>query len=77
MVLIAVVFLDRGLRVRLFTPEAKDFYNFAPGDIGRPIFNLRLLIRGFSLEDDAKKVRERWSPLSDKCAASTAKHSIA
>ncbi|HSP25265.1 MAG TPA: PAS domain-containing protein, partial [Saliniramus sp.] len=60
---IAVVFLDHGLRVRLFTPAATDFYNFTPGDIGRPISDLRPLIKASSLEADAKEVMLTLEPV--------------
>ncbi len=37
---IATVFLDRDLRVRLFTPRARDIFNLIPTDVGRPLSDI-------------------------------------
>lgn len=34
---IGVVFLDRALHIKRFTPRAQDLFNVIPGDIGRPL----------------------------------------
>lgn len=60
---IAAIFLDRGLRLRLFTPAATEFYHFAPGDLGRPISDLRPLIDASSLEHDARRVMGALEPV--------------
>jgi two-component system CheB/CheR fusion protein len=37
---IAIVFLDRNLVIRSFTPAASKFFNLIPGDVGRPLTDL-------------------------------------
>jgi two-component system CheB/CheR fusion protein len=37
---IGVVFLDRALNIKRFTPRAKDLINVIPGDVGRPLAHL-------------------------------------
>ena len=37
---IATVFLDRALRVKLFTPRARDVFNLIPTDVGRPLSDI-------------------------------------
>jgi two-component system CheB/CheR fusion protein len=37
---IGVVFLDRQLHIKRFTPRAQDLFNVIPGDIGRPLAHL-------------------------------------
>lgn len=38
---VATVFLDRELRIRMFTPEATRMFAVLPGDVGRPLQDLR------------------------------------
>ncbi|HEX4899937.1 MAG TPA: CheR family methyltransferase, partial [Pyrinomonadaceae bacterium] len=37
---IATIFLDRNLRVRQFTPTAKEIFNLIPSDVGRPLLDI-------------------------------------
>ncbi len=37
---IGTIFLDRALRVKLFTPRARDIFNLIPADIGRPLSDI-------------------------------------
>jgi two-component system CheB/CheR fusion protein len=37
---IATLFLDRGLKVKLFTPRARDIFNLIPTDVGRPLSDI-------------------------------------
>jgi two-component system CheB/CheR fusion protein len=39
---IPIVMVDRGLRIRRFTPAAGTLLNLLPGDLGRPLTDLRL-----------------------------------
>jgi two-component system, chemotaxis family, CheB/CheR fusion protein len=60
---VAAIFLDRRLQLRLFTSAATEFYHFTPGDLGRPILDLRPLVDSSLLEHDATKVMETLEPL--------------
>ncbi len=53
---IGTVFLDRALHVKLFTPRARDLFNFIPGDIGRPLSDITDNLRDFELTADAGRV---------------------
>ena len=37
---IATIFLDRGLRVNLFSPSARSIFNLLPSDVGRPLSDI-------------------------------------
>lgn len=41
---IAIVILDRDLRIRRFTPRAQSILNIIPGDVGRPVTDLKFSI---------------------------------
>jgi two-component system CheB/CheR fusion protein len=37
---IGTIFVDRNLRVKLFTPRARDIFNLIPADVGRPLHDI-------------------------------------
>lgn len=53
---IATLFLDRGLRIRRYTPRANQLFNLTPADRGRPITDLRPKVDYDPLEADAQHV---------------------
>jgi two-component system CheB/CheR fusion protein len=57
------VFLDRSLRVKLFTPRACDIFNFIPSDVGRPLGDIT-----HNLADDG--------PLADAEVVITRLHTV-
>jgi two-component system CheB/CheR fusion protein len=60
---IAVVFLDRKLLVRRFTPAITDLFELIQTDIGRPIANLAARFTGGDLIADARQVLTNLAPL--------------
>jgi two-component system, chemotaxis family, CheB/CheR fusion protein len=60
---IATVFLDRSLRIRLFTPSAIALFNLIEADIGRPLSDLASRIDYPEVIDDARAVRDRLVPI--------------
>lgn len=57
---IGTIFLDRSLRVKSFTPRARDMFSLIPTDAGRPLFDLsNNLIEDDVLRDDVHEVLER------------------
>lgn len=63
---IGVIFLDRSLNLRRFTPPARELFNFIPADEGRPLSDLRGKIdydeeRG--LTEDAERVLDSLQPV--------------
>jgi two-component system CheB/CheR fusion protein len=55
---VATLFLDPKLNIRFFTPATRAVFNVIPGDIGRPLADLRALAVDDKLENDARKVLE-------------------
>lgn len=53
---VATLFLDARLNIRFFTPATTALFHLIPGDIGRPLSDLRTLFSDPSLADDARAV---------------------
>ncbi len=59
----ATLFLDRALTVRFFTPATQALFSVTPGDIGRPLADLRPLAADASLPGDARAVLATLEPV--------------
>jgi len=55
---IATIFLDRGLRLKFFTPAVRSLFNFIPGDRGRPFSDINTVLAAGAgdLHQDAERV---------------------
>jgi len=60
---VATLFLDRDLNIRFFTPTTKALFSVIPGDIGRPLADLRSLATDTQLPDDARTVLQSLEPV--------------
>ena len=60
---IPIVILDRDRRVRSFTPPAENIFGLLPGDIGRPIGNLRIGVNILDLKDLISSVTDKASDI--------------
>jgi len=60
---IATVFLDRDLRISLFTPSAVGLFNLIDADVGRPISDLANRLEYPELNDDARAVLDSLVPI--------------
>lgn len=60
---IGTIFLDRALRVNLFTPRARDIFNLIPADIGRPLSDITGQLTGVELLSDLERVLGSLQPL--------------
>ena len=60
---IATVFLDRELRVTLFTPSAEPIFHLRSTDIGRPLTDLAASVDYPQIAEDARRVLEALVPL--------------
>ena len=56
---VATLFLDPALCIRFFTPATRAIFNVIPGDIGRPLSDLKSLASDDNLLADAVHVLER------------------
>jgi len=56
---IGTIFVDRSLRVRLFTPRIRDIFNLIAGDIGRPLLDITSKLMIDNLAADVQKVLDR------------------
>ena len=59
---VATLFLDTELKIRFFTPPTKALFSLIPGDIGRPLVDLRALSVDPTLGDDARAVLRNHEP---------------
>lgn len=59
---VATLFLDRELRIRFFTPAARAVFSVLPGDVGRPLADLRPLAADPALIEDAAAVLAGAAP---------------
>jgi two-component system CheB/CheR fusion protein len=60
---IAVLFLDRNLAIRRYTPAVKDLFELIPGDTGRPLSDLARKFEDPRLSDDARLVLDKLVPI--------------
>ena len=60
---IGTVFLTRDLRVKLFTPGARDIFNLIPADVGRGLSDITSKLDDDQLIADALKVLETLQPV--------------
>ncbi|HYH63885.1 MAG TPA: chemotaxis protein CheB [Urbifossiella sp.] len=60
---IAVLFLDPRFRIRRYTPATRDLFELIPGDIGRPLTDLRRKFADPELVADAQTVLDRLVPI--------------
>ncbi|WP_148230614.1 CheR family methyltransferase [Chitinophaga pinensis] len=56
---IGTIFLDRSLRLALFTPPARTVFNFIPNDIGRPLSDITNKLNYDDIISDAEAVLEK------------------
>jgi two-component system CheB/CheR fusion protein len=59
---IAIVIVDAGLRVRRFTPQARNTMNLLPTDVGRPISDIRPNVSVAHLDQLITEVMETVTP---------------
>ena len=60
---VATIFLDARFNIRFFTPATKALFNVIPGDVGRPLTDLKSLADDDALLDDAQKVLKGHAPV--------------
>ena len=53
---VATIFLDTRFNIRFFTPATKALFNVIPGDVGRPLADLKSLAADDAFLEDAQAV---------------------
>ena len=66
---VGTVFLDRSLRVKFFTPGARDLFNLIPADVGRPLMDITNRLDDEGLFADVEAVIERLHAVEREVAA--------
>jgi two-component system CheB/CheR fusion protein len=60
---LATLFLDRNLAIRFFTPATRLLFNIIPGDVGRPLTDLKAVGDDTSLPHQAQAVLKTLVPI--------------
>ena len=68
---VATLFLDADLNIRFFTPATQPLFSVIPGDIGRPLADLKLLAADGDLPADARAVLQTNAPIEREIEAQT------
>ncbi|MEJ7601587.1 MAG: CheR family methyltransferase [Kofleriaceae bacterium] len=74
---IAVLFLDRGLAVKRYTPRARDLYNLIPTDIGRPLAHVTHRLDCQDLPELADAVLAQLRPITREVTRSDGRRYLA
>ncbi|MGI4778839.1 MAG: CheR family methyltransferase [Janthinobacterium lividum] len=74
---IATVFVDAGLRVKRFTPQASTLFNLIASDIGRPLLDITTSFDYAGLSDDAMTVFRLLQPIERRIRATNGRHFLA
>jgi two-component system, chemotaxis family, CheB/CheR fusion protein len=67
---ISIVFLDRSMMIRSFTPAAAELLNMRASDVGRPLTELAGSIKFPSLQSDIHKAFSKGSPVEHRLPSS-------
>ncbi len=70
---IGTIFLNRSLRVVLFTPAARNIFNLIPADYGRPLTDITNKLEYHNLVNDAEMVLDKLTPLEQEVRTSEEK----
>jgi two-component system CheB/CheR fusion protein len=74
---IATLFLDRSLRLKLYTPSAQELFNVIPGDIGRPLAHITHHLDYATLTEEAERVLRDLSPVEREVSTTEGRYYIA
>jgi two-component system, chemotaxis family, CheB/CheR fusion protein len=73
---VATLFLDMECRIRWFTPTFAALFRVLDSDVGRPISDLAPGVTGTSLDNEARTVLERLTPLESEVTSDPGRHYI-
>jgi two-component system, chemotaxis family, CheB/CheR fusion protein len=60
---IGTVFLNRDLRIKLFTPQTREIFNVIPADVGRGLSDITSKLDDPDLIEDAQRVLQKLQPV--------------
>ncbi len=74
---IATIFLDRELRIQLYTPVTSEIFNILPADIGRPLSHITHNLAPDNFSTYASRVLKDLKPVEREVASMEGRHFIA
>jgi two-component system CheB/CheR fusion protein len=74
---IGVIFLDRSLRIKRYTPRAQDVFNLIPSDVGRPLAHITHSLEGVDLTENAATVLGDLRTLEREVRSKDGRHYLA
>ncbi len=74
---IATVFVDRGMRIKRYTPHASRLFNLIPSDIGRSLFDMTSRLDYAELADDAASAFKTLRAIERRVASNDGRHFFA
>ncbi|MCD9097303.1 ATP-binding protein [Luteimonas fraxinea] len=74
---IATVFVDPGMRVKRFTPQARKLFSLIATDIGRPLMDVKNRLRYDNIVEDATAAFEKLVPIERSVASIDECHYLA
>jgi two-component system CheB/CheR fusion protein len=74
---IGTIFLDRTLRIKLYTPPAQRIFNITPADVGRPLEHFSHRLDRTSIIEDAGAVLRTLQPLEREVRSSEGNYYVA
>lgn len=74
---IAAVFVDKGLRIKRFTPRATDIFSIIPSDCGRSLLDITHRLEYKRLAEDAEETIDKLTPIEREIRSADGSYYIA
>ena len=74
---IATIFLDRSLKIKLYTPPTAEIFNVIPADVGRPLKHITHNLAPDNFSADAARVLKTLEPLEHEVRSNDGRYFIA
>jgi two-component system CheB/CheR fusion protein len=74
---IATIFVDSGMRVKRFTPQASKLFSLIPSDLGRPLMDVKTRLHYDEIADDASAVFKQLRPVERSVSSVDDEHFFA
>ncbi|HKK45333.1 MAG TPA: CheR family methyltransferase, partial [Balneolaceae bacterium] len=70
---IGIIFVDQNLKIRRFTQNASELFNFIDSDVGRPLSDVTHQLKYEKLAEDVQKMLKDLKPVKKQLASKTGK----